>query len=74
MAKKYLEKPTRSLVKAITYRIVIVTADTVIIYSFTHRWDFTMTVVLLANFTNTILYFLHERVWNGIHWGKYHRK
>jgi uncharacterized membrane protein len=73
-SRKYSEKTSRSLVKALTFRAVILVADTVIIYGITKRADVTAGVVLLSNISSTILYFLHERVWNGVHWGKYHKK
>jgi len=72
--KKYYEKTSRSLVIAITFRLIILCADSIIIYWLTRRIDLTAGVVLLSNFSSTILYFLHERAWNGIHWGKYHKK
>ncbi len=73
MSRKYFEATKRSLVKAITFRLIILCADSIIIYSLTKRLDITAGVVLFSNVSSTILYFLHERAWNGIHWGKYHK-
>lgn len=67
---KLYETTKRSLVKTIAYRILIMTADGLIIFAITHRMDATIAVVVASNFSSTILYFLHERVWNKIHWGE----
>lgn len=69
--KTFHEKVSRSVVKAITFRIIIVCADTITIYFFTRRVDLTVGLVIVSNFSSTILYFLHERIWNNIHWGKH---
>ena len=64
------EHASRSLVKALTYRIVILTSDAIIIYAITRRADITLGIIGVSNFASTLLYFGHERVWNKIHWGK----
>lgn len=67
---RFHEKVTRSLVKAVSFRTLVLIADGIIIFSLTKRYDVTLGVVLLSNFSSTILYFLHERFWNSVHWGK----
>lgn len=64
------EHTKRSLVKAVTFRIIILISDGIIIFSITHRYDVALAVIFFSNFASTILYFIHERVWNKIHWGK----
>ncbi|MBX4206098.1 DUF2061 domain-containing protein [Candidatus Microgenomates bacterium] len=70
MKVKYHEKVERSVVKAITFRILILIADSIVIYALTKRVDITAGVVFVSNISSTILYFIHERAWNNIHWGK----
>lgn len=70
MAGKFIEHTKRSLVKAVTFRLVILVADGIIIFAITHRYDIAIGVILFSNISSTILYFIHERIWNGIHWGK----
>ena len=60
----------RSLVKAITFRLIILISDGIIIFTITHRFDITFSVILFSNLSSTILYFIHERIWNKINWGK----
>lgn len=64
------EHPKRSFIKAITYRLVIMISDGVIIYLITRRTDVAVSVILLSNLASTVLYYLHERVWVGIRWGR----
>lgn len=66
----FVEKPVRSIVKAITFRTIILTSDSIIIYLLTHRLDITLDVMLASNVASTIIFILHERLWNRIHWGK----
>jgi uncharacterized membrane protein len=67
---KFNEHSKRSLLKAVTFRIIIICSDSIIIYTITHRFDIAFTVILFSNLASTILYFIHERIWNKIHWGK----
>lgn len=60
----------RSLVKAITFRVVVIASDTVVIYLITRRVDLTAGLVVFTNIASTIEYFLHERAWNKISWGR----
>ena len=64
------EKHSRSIVKAITYRCLIVLSDSIVVYIITKRLDITVGFIGVTSLINTALYFLHERAWNGIHWGK----
>ena len=67
---KVHETSGRSLTKAITFRLLVLTVDSLIIYAITGRSDITVGVVVLSNISSTVLYFLHERAWNSIHWGR----
>ncbi len=64
------ERKKRSFVKAITYRLVILISDGIIIFAITHEYSTTLWVILISNIASTILYFTHERAWNTIAWGK----
>lgn len=64
------EKPIRSVVKTLSWRTVG-TLDTILI-SWLVIGDVTLAFSIgsLELFTKMILYFLHERTWNKIKWGK----
>ena len=59
----------RSLVKAVTYRIVIVVLDFSVIYVLTGRTDVAIGFMVISNIYTTAAYFVHERIWNKIKWG-----
>jgi uncharacterized membrane protein len=65
----YIQKK-RSIVKAITFRAIVLVSDFLIVYLITHRVDTSLGLVLLTNLASTTLYYLHERFWTGINWGR----
>lgn len=67
---KSAESTTRSLFKTITYRFLIVVSTFIVTYLLTGHLELSLTITIGANIINTVLYFIHERVWNQIGWGK----
>ncbi len=65
------EKRTRSIAKAITYRLLSIIMDSFIAFYITKSIEKTAFFVLLSNTLSLILYFGHERIWNRVHWGKH---
>ena len=59
----------RSIVKAITYRAIIVCLDFLVIYLLTGKVMTAAAFMIVSNIYTTVAYFLHERVWAGIKWG-----
>jgi len=60
----------RSIVKAITYRVVIIILDFTTIYLFTGKVNIALGFMLISNIYTTVAYYLHERIWSGIEWGR----
>jgi uncharacterized membrane protein len=60
----------RSLVKTISYRAVILVLDFTSIYLFTGQTKVALGFMIVSNVYTTIGYFLHERIWGKIKWGK----
>ena len=60
----------RSLVKAMTFRTLILCSDAIVIFLITRRWDTTAGLVVATNLASTTLYFIHERIWSRIQWGR----
>ena len=60
----------RSVVKTITYRLVILILDFTVIYLLTKRTDVAVGFTVLSNIYTTLAYFFHERIWDKIGWGK----
>lgn len=64
------EKHTRSLIKSISYRIISILADSIAAYFFTRDVATSVGIVIILNTYSTILYYLHERLWSRIKWGR----
>ncbi len=67
---KFSEKPSRSIAKALSWRVVG-TLDTLIVsYILTGEIVLATSIASIDFVTKMILYFFHERLWNRIKWGK----
>ncbi len=64
------DKRKRSIVKAITYRLVSILMDSAIAYFITRNTSQTIALVLISNGISIMMYFVHERAWNRVSWGK----
>ena len=60
----------RSVLKTISYRIVILILDFISIYIFTGQMKIALGFMLISNIYTTVGYFFHERIWDKIKWGK----
>jgi adenylylsulfate kinase len=60
----------RSLVKAITFRALIITSDFLVMFLITRRVDMTVGLVIGTNLASSLLYYFHERIWSRIRWGR----
>lgn len=66
------EKHVRSVVKGITWRITG-TIDTILIaFILTGKISLAMSIGGVEVITKIALYYLHERIWSKIKWGKKH--
>jgi len=64
-----IEQHKRSITKSITFRVLVIISDMVIITAVTHSYGVAFGVTVATNVGSTILYYLHERVWAKIRWG-----
>jgi uncharacterized membrane protein len=64
------ETHARSLVKAIVYRIIIIISIFIITYATTRRIADAASITGLTAISGTIIYYLYERVWSRINWGR----
>ncbi|MHA2163707.1 MAG: DUF2061 domain-containing protein [Candidatus Hodarchaeales archaeon] len=60
----------RSVLKAITWRLIATITTTSIVYIMTGRLDLTAAVGFYDVILKLILFFFHERVWNRIQYGR----
>ena len=61
--------PRRSVVKAVTYRVLIMCLDFVTIYAFTGAVRVAVGFMIASNIYTTVAYFFHERLWARTRWG-----
>ena len=60
---------SRSVTKALTYRVVIMCLDFVTIYLLTGTLKMAVRFMIISNIYTTVAYFVHERLWARISWG-----
>ena len=59
----------RSIVKAISYRFLILCLDFATVYLLTGAIHLALWFMVVSNIYTTVGYFLHERVWARVQWG-----
>lgn len=68
----FFESHERSIVKTLTWKFIATVISFSASYyetgSVSYALKFSGTVLIIG----TIAYYLHERAWNSIHWGKNH--
>ncbi len=67
---KEQESRQRSLGKTITWRLVATGATILLVYLFTGKIDLALEVGALEIILKLLLFYVHERVWNRVKWGK----
>jgi uncharacterized membrane protein len=65
-----IDKPKRSLIKTITWRITGSGATFGISYLISGNFVIAGSIATIQLVTNTVLYFIHERVWDRVKWGR----
>lgn len=65
-----METITRSITKAIVWRLVGSFSTFMISYFFTNQLALSASVGITQLVINSVLYFIHERVWNMISWNR----
>ncbi len=59
----------RSMVKAVTYRVIIMCLDFMTIFIFTGTLRVAIGFMVVSNLYTTFAYIFHERLWAKITWG-----
>lgn len=65
-----IETNARSVAKTISWRITGSSATFLISYAVLGNVAISGTIAIIQLTFNTLLYFVHERIWNKISWGK----
>jgi len=69
----YKETKKRSLAKTVTWRAIATLFVFGVSYFYTERIAVSMALTFTAAIINTTGFYVHERVWNSIKWGKFRR-
>lgn len=65
-----MDTTKRSLVKTITWRITGSGATFAISYAISGNFTIAGSIASIQLVANTILYFIHERAWDKVTWGR----
>jgi uncharacterized membrane protein len=65
-----IDSSKRSLVKTISWRLTGSGATFIISWLISGNFAVAGTIAVIQLTSNTILYYIHERVWNRIKWGR----
>lgn len=60
----------RSFVKSLSYRIWGTLSSWAVVYVITGKGSLATLVAFWETVIKVVIYYLHERVWNGIGWGR----
>lgn len=64
------ESKSRSLTKTVTWRVTGSGATFLIAFLISGTWQLAGTIAVIQLVANTALYYVHERLWARIKWGK----
>lgn len=64
------ETKKRSIVKAISWRMIALVAGSITTYVVLGDLKTSIKVMIWANIVSTIVYYVHERTWNNISYGR----
>ena len=70
----WMESHKRSLTKTISWRIIATTITILVSYIWLGEWTSAIGLAVTANVIKSLLYYLHERWWNRLNFGRYKAK
>jgi len=68
--KRKMEKRMRSILKAISWRIVATITTILLAFLFTGNWTISASIGVVEVFVKIAVYYLHERLWNLSDFGR----
>jgi uncharacterized membrane protein len=70
MEHAFIESQWRSFAKLVTWRIFITISNTVNTFLLTGSWVLGFQVAAMALILGTVIFYVHDRLWDMIPWGK----
>ena len=68
--KSYMDSRSRSIIKAITWRIFALLITIIVSFAILGSWSVSIAIGILSNLLKTLFYYIHERLWERTNWGK----
>lgn len=65
-----METHKRSIAKTISWRIIALVVTLLVSFIWLQEWTTSLALALTANGIKVMLYYLHERGWNQLNWGR----
>ena len=65
-----MEHPKRSIVKALTWRIIAFVVTIIAVYIYSKDLKQSLVIGISANTVKIFLYYIHERIWNRVKFGR----
>lgn len=69
ISRRALHGRSRSLVKTLVYRLLMIVITIVVAYVFTDSVAAALNIGIVTNVVKTLIYYGYERAWNHISWG-----
>lgn len=67
---RFHETKTRTVAKMILWRVIATSITWGTVYSFTDTFAESSKITLIAALIGMTAYYVYERAWNGVDWGK----
>jgi len=64
------ERRTRSIIKAVSWRVFATLTTIAVVYLFTGELVLSIGVGFVEALSKLVLYYIHERLWDKVKWGK----
>ena len=64
------EKHSRTIFKSITWRIIAFISSVLVLYLLIGDWGSSIYHSIVIHLVKTVLYYIHERVWNRSNFGQ----
>ena len=65
-----MDSRRRSIIKTITWRIFAILITIIVSFAILGSWSVSIAIGILSNLLKTLFYYVHERLWERINWGK----
>jgi uncharacterized membrane protein len=66
-----IDQPVRSIIKTVSWRITGSASTFLIAFLISGNFNVASSIAVIQIIANTLLYYVHERIWNKINFGRY---